>query len=72
MKLLEAYLNYLCEINPSVAVPLVMGGTLTGIQIAKMVDVNLKRKQCIKIAKRFKEKNKRNSALVRCYQSGGD
>ena len=72
MNIIESYLMYLNEVNTSVVVPLTIGATMSSIQIAKMIDINLKRKKCIQIAKRFNDKNKRNAALVRCYQSGGD
>ena len=68
----DIYLEVLTEINASTAIPLVLGTTLSTIQIAKMVDVNRKRKNCIKVAKRFPNKDKRNAALIRCYQSGND
>lgn len=68
----EIYMNVLNEVNTATVVPLTIGGTMSAIQIAKMIDVNLKRKKCIKVAKRFNDKNKRNEALVRCYQSGSD
>ena len=51
-------------------IPIILGSTMTAVQIHKSIDSNLKRKKCVEIAKKFK--NKRNSMLVKCYQSGSD